>query len=105
MVKEFLKKIGLFNQVKWMYKSVIATKNRMRNALIPTAIILTYHRVAVADNDPHQLAVSPVNFRAQMLYMKEHYTIISLEELLIAIKNKNIKRGMVVVTFDDGYAD
>lgn len=105
MLKKILKKFHLFNFIKVVYLSLLKIKDTLINFLFPTAIILTYHRVAKIDNDPYQLAVSPENFFEQLKYLKQNYQIISLEQLVTEIKNKTLKRKMLVITFDDGYAD
>jgi len=104
-MKKFLKKIGLFKQIKRIYIFIISIKNKIRNLLFPTAIILTYHRVADTSNDPHLLAVSPENFYEQIKYLKQNYRVIELDQLVSEVKNKKLKRKTLVITFDDGYAD
>lgn len=105
MIKEILKKLHLFNSIKYIYLFILKINDMLRSLLFPTAIILTYHRVAKTENDPWQLAVSPENFYDQLKYLKNNYQIISLEQLVFEIKNKTVKRGMLAITFDDGYAD
>lgn len=105
MLKNFLIKIHLLNKARWVYKKTSDFKNIIRNFLFPTAIILTYHRVANISEDPHQLAVSPQIFHNQLKYLKENYIVISLDQLINHIKNRTVKRKMIVITFDDGYTD
>ncbi len=105
MLKTFLKNTGLFAPARYTYIKLVAVKNRLRNLLLPTAIILTYHRVADVTEDPHQLAVSPQNFEAQIQYLKENYCAVSLAEIIEHLRNKTLRKNMVAVTFDDGYAD
>jgi len=68
--------------------------------------ILGYHRVNWADFDPHQLVVSPKNFRAQMQYLKDHRRVIPLSGMIGLInRGVRIDDDFVAITFDDGYAD
>lgn len=64
--------------------------------------ILTYHRV----NDYHpedRLSVSVNIFKKQMQYLKENgYKTITLEDYIV---NKYDDSKIIVLTFDDGYAD
>jgi peptidoglycan/xylan/chitin deacetylase (PgdA/CDA1 family) len=76
-----------------------------RDDSIPTAIILTYHRVAEPVDDPHLLAVSPVNFEQQVEFLKKNYNVISLEQLIHDVAQQKLQQNSVVITFDDGYAD
>jgi len=69
------------------------------------AIILLYHRVINTEYDPHELAVSPGSFVAQMRYLKKNYNIISLDKLVSYLKQRRIPSKSVVITFDDGYVD
>ncbi len=96
MFLKFLKKIKRF---------FVRIKNKIRNRLFPTAIILTYHRVASPNNDPHELSVSPENFSAQMEYLKNNFNVISLDELLTKLEKRTLEKNTIVITFDDGYAD
>ena len=64
------------------------------------AIILAYHRVAQAGNDPHMLCVRPDRFADQVHYLSQHAEIIPLS----AVRDRSSERR-VVITFDDGYAD
>lgn len=71
----------------------------------PTPWILMYHSVAEEDEDPYLLTVSPDRFAAQMRWL--HRTGrrgVSIRELLAA-EAEDRARGLVGLTFDDGYAD
>lgn len=72
---------------------------------VPSALILLYHRVAQRSFDPQLLCVSPENFRAQVDYLRQHYTLLGLPELVQAIAARAVPRRSVVITFDDGFAD
>ena len=69
------------------------------------AASLMYHEV-LPDADPHDAwtVVRETAFRAQMLYLRERFDILSLDDLLRRIREPGRgRRCMAAVTFDDGY--
>ncbi len=82
------------------WRALRRLKNRALNLADPPLVILCYHRVARLDLDPHGIAVAPENFRAQMLYLRDHCRCRRLDE-----ERPAGRRAAVAVTFDDGYAD
>jgi peptidoglycan/xylan/chitin deacetylase (PgdA/CDA1 family) len=66
------------------------------------SIVLMYHRVADANLDPHNLAVSPSHFREHLTVLRK---ITSPCRLLEVVENWSNFNKEVAVTFDDGYAD
>lgn len=69
------------------------------------ALVLMYHRISTPVTDPWNLSVSPGNFEAQLNYLREHYSIISIHQLIQQIESGKIRNGSVALTFDDGYLD
>ena len=75
---------------------------------MPKAIILMYHNI---DNPPNgaripNLYVTPRMFRFQMWYLKTAgFGVVSIKDLLEAVEAGNMRRSVVSITFDDGYAD
>jgi peptidoglycan/xylan/chitin deacetylase (PgdA/CDA1 family) len=69
------------------------------------AVVLLYHRVAMARIDPWQLAVSPHNFEDHLQVLKKKYNVISVEELLAHLGRGKLPARAVCITFDDGYRD
>ncbi len=67
--------------------------------------ILVYHRVADTIHDPHQLAVSPENFRHQLLYLKKNFEIVPLSQMAANLAQRSLQLKQLAITFDDGYAD
>lgn len=69
-------------------------------------LVLLYHRVTNAETDPQLLAVSPVNFDAQLEFLKQNYRVLTVDEF-----SHHLREGIrfpeksVLITFDDGYAD
>jgi len=67
--------------------------------------VLMYHSVRWLANDPNQLCISPERFEAQMLYLKHRgLRGVSMRELRRATSIGETK-GLVGLTFDDGYED
>lgn len=104
-IKKILRKIPFFVLTKKLYYFARRTALKLYNAMFPTAIILLYHRVAELENDINFLSVNQKNFENQLIYLSKKFNIISLNELVDDLKANKLKRGSVVVTFDDGYAD
>jgi peptidoglycan/xylan/chitin deacetylase (PgdA/CDA1 family) len=72
---------------------------------VPSAVILTYHRVAQPASDAHALAVSPANFARHVQYLRKACHPLSLSALADGLARGDIPERGVVVTFDDGYVD
>src|SRR5215212_7233415 len=67
--------------------------------------VLMYHSIRHLASDPNQLCTSPERFEAQMLYLKQcGLRGVSMRELCRATSIGDIK-GLVGLTFDDGYED
>jgi peptidoglycan/xylan/chitin deacetylase (PgdA/CDA1 family) len=66
----------------------------------PVGIILMYHRVNDAVQDPWELCVSPANFEEHLEVLRK-YSCVPLEKM----EDGKRKDGHVALTFDDGYAD
>jgi peptidoglycan/xylan/chitin deacetylase (PgdA/CDA1 family) len=68
-------------------------------------LIMMYHSVGVRSHDPHNLAVTPERFEEQMAALKRRgLRGVSVAELLAA-RAAGSARGLVGLTFDDGYTD
>ena len=65
--------------------------------------ILIYHRIATADFDPWNIAVTPKEFERQLIRLRSK-TVLPLREFgRLHIQNR-LPRNAVAITFDDGYA-
>lgn len=71
------------------------------------SLILIYHRISnvTKELDPYSITVSPENFSEHLNILKSYFNVISLPELLLRIKNKELFKKSIVITFDDGYVD
>ncbi|WP_067831344.1 polysaccharide deacetylase family protein [Actinomadura kijaniata] len=67
--------------------------------------VLMYHSVDTYEHDPHLITVSPDRFDRQMRWLQARgLRGVSVRELLDA-QAAGSARGLVALTFDDGYAD
>lgn len=82
------------------YRRLRRWKNQTLNLFDAPVIVLAYHRVTHLSSDPHQLAVTPENFQAQMHYLSQRCRCVRLDEEWSRLRGR-----AVAVTFDDGYAD
>jgi hypothetical protein len=68
--------------------------------------IVTYHAVVrpplvIFDS----CFIDEITFRNQLLYLKNHFTVLPLSTAVEALKLGKIDRPTAVITFDDGYTD
>lgn len=68
--------------------------------------IFMLHRISL-DEDAHNGAITATHLRRCLTYLvKNHYTFISLEQLIVALRNKDeLPPKCVVFTIDDGFID
>lgn len=64
-------------------------------------IVFTYHRVGSMHSDYNNTCVSKANFVQQIIYIKTHFKILSMEDFLDYSGNETV----ATITFDDGYKD
>lgn len=70
----------------------------------PNATILLYHHVS--NKTPRSTSISPDEFSEHMDYLAAHHTVVSLEQVVLALKNNTaLPSNAVAITFDDGYAN
>lgn len=91
---------GVMPMARAFYRGARRLKNRLLNRIDPPLVVLAYHRVTRKTFDPHQVAVTPENFRAQMRHLRQSVPLVRFEEDWSALRGP-----AVAVTFDDGYAD
>ena len=90
----------LLERVRPIVLAIRRARNLLLRAIDTPVVVLLYHRVAELTSDPQLLAVSPDNFRAQMVYLKQRYPLVRFED-----DWSRVKGPAIAVTFDDGYAD
>jgi len=72
----------------------------------PRALILLYHRVLdLASPDPFLLSVTPQHFAEHLEILCEHGHLMQLQQLAQMLRDGNLPRRAVAITFDDGYAN
>ncbi len=77
----------------------------LRNRFSLGGLILLYHRVAVAESDPHALCISPAHFEEHLALLSGRARVVPLAEIVTRLRERRSVRGLVAITFDDGYAD
>lgn len=82
---------------RWWANACAAAEHRT------PVVVLFYHRIA--DDRANSCTTSNRAFRRHMLWLKEHFDMISLEEAQRRIRSGDNSRPCVSVTFDDGYAE
>jgi len=66
--------------------------------------ILCYHRVGT-EGVPLFSRLEPKSFEAQMRYVKQHYRVVSLNQLCCELRDATNVPPTLAITFDDGYRD
>jgi peptidoglycan/xylan/chitin deacetylase (PgdA/CDA1 family) len=66
---------------------------------------LLYHRIVELSSDPYLLGVKPQRFAEHLEILRKHGRPMQLHQLAQALRDGNLPRRALVVTFDDGYAD
>lgn len=72
--------------------------------------VLTYHRIANLNDTPHLhpglISATPERFAQQMKFLKNHYPVVNMQQVVEAVKtNQPLPKRAVLITFDDGYRD
>jgi peptidoglycan/xylan/chitin deacetylase (PgdA/CDA1 family) len=76
----------------------------MRRVAHAKFAILCYHRVGT-EGIPLFSRLEPAVFEEQMLFLRTHYRVVSMDQLCDGIENPRAKGLSVAITFDDGYRD
>lgn len=77
---------------------------RLRRRLTPKFVVLCYHRVGM-DGVPLFSRLKSDEFDAQMRYIRKHYRVVSLDQLVCELREARMVEPTIAVTFDDGYRD
>jgi peptidoglycan/xylan/chitin deacetylase (PgdA/CDA1 family) len=75
----------------------------------PWIAVLTYHRVAAAQwgslFDDGVIDTSPTELDEQLAFLKKHFDVITLDDLIAFRRGGRLPKNPALVTFDDGYRD
>jgi peptidoglycan/xylan/chitin deacetylase (PgdA/CDA1 family) len=90
-----------------MSANIVRTAKHLARRIIGRPIfgrsILMYHRIANADFDPWNIAVSPDEFARQLEELRSK-NVLPLLEFARLHRQEKLPRSAVAITFDDGYA-
>ncbi len=72
--------------------------------------VLTYHRIedpeARPEPCPSLISATPADFAAQMQYLQAHFRVVSVEQVLEAVRGgRSLPPRALLLTFDDAYRD
>ena len=89
-----LDKSGLFSALRWVQRR--------------SALILMYHNIVEVNgsngNLTNQNQVTTTSFRWQLEFLREHYTVVPLVDIVERLKSSRSIERLAAITFDDGYA-
>jgi peptidoglycan/xylan/chitin deacetylase (PgdA/CDA1 family) len=68
-------------------------------------MVLMYHSVAPYEQDPYNITVSPARFERQMRWLRRRGLRGVSMSMLLSAWREGLTRGLIGLTFDDGYAD
>jgi peptidoglycan/xylan/chitin deacetylase (PgdA/CDA1 family) len=77
--------------------------NQMRDKLIERPFVLLYHRVEEESQQSFGRVISPVEFRAQITFLKANFRIVPLSAMADELRNGRTPHRTVCITFDEGY--
>jgi peptidoglycan/xylan/chitin deacetylase (PgdA/CDA1 family) len=84
---------------------ILRAAKRSISRMIPGMRILLYHRVGIVNNDPQLLTVTPDHFKDQLELLRKNFKVIGLKGAIEAPENISSLDRVIIITFDDGYAD
>jgi methionyl-tRNA formyltransferase/peptidoglycan/xylan/chitin deacetylase (PgdA/CDA1 family) len=81
----------------------VCARNWRRRAGGSFPVIVLYHHL-VTDR-PHRMGIPTDLFLQQVLFLKDHYRVVSLRDAVAMLDAGRVEAPTVVLTFDDGYRD
>lgn len=91
--------IPLFLSLWFLHSTLSLAANDITHS---KGVILLYHHVSA--DTPRSTSVSPEEFARHLDYIKAHYTVVPLTQLVNAAKGKgSVPDNALAITFDDGY--
>jgi len=71
----------------------------------PALSILIYHRVLPAPDPLRPGEIDAALFEAQVSFLARHFTLMTVAEAALALREQRLPPRAACITFDDGYAD
>ncbi|MFT6247895.1 MAG: peptidoglycan/xylan/chitin deacetylase (PgdA/CDA1 family) [Cognaticolwellia sp.] len=79
------------------------------NIILPNGLYcFNYHRIGEAsltEYDPNVFSCDEANFSDHIKYIKQHFTVVTLDDISIILNGKIRNKKYALITFDDGYID
>lgn len=95
---------GFLKTLLYLISSALYRVQHIRRGEDVEVSILMYH--SVDEKTDWKYGVHPDEFLKQMEYLSDHFSIVSLEDVVGYVKGeKKLKNKSVALTFDDGYKD
>ncbi len=87
-----------------IFRGICAYKRQQR------AFLLNYHRIVQSPDSEGffvqpGMYVSPFTFRLHLSFLKRHFQVLPLQDLVARIETKSSISGCCAITFDDGWVD
>jgi peptidoglycan/xylan/chitin deacetylase (PgdA/CDA1 family) len=100
-----LRLLRRISMTRELHPRTVGTLPSLRRATHSKYVILCYHRVGT-EGIPFYSTLPASQFEMQMRYLRKHYRVLPLSELIQEIQNPPQQpRQALAVTFDDGYSD
>ncbi|SEL43550.1 Polysaccharide deacetylase [Roseateles sp. YR242] len=71
----------------------------------PALSILIYHRVLPVPDPLRPGEIDAALFEAQVSFLAKHFTLMTVTEAALALRERRLPQRAACITFDDGYAD
>lgn len=94
----------------FLFERFVAMLDRLDREQSNLLRVLTYHRVDLPTNRPNLspalLSATPEHFAQQMTFIRQHYTPVSMQDILAYYDQRQpLPKRAILVTVDDGYCD
>jgi peptidoglycan/xylan/chitin deacetylase (PgdA/CDA1 family) len=86
-------------------KAIRKSAHWLHSRFLRGALILGYHRIGQVEVDPYALHVSAAHFVEQLEVLCRRAKLLPLQQVLTGLRDRQLPRRAVALTFDDGYAE
>ena len=86
-------------------KTIRQSAHWLHSRFLRGALILGYHRIGQVESDPYALHVRTQHFIEQLEVLCRRAHRLQLEQVVTGLRDGQLPRRAVALTFDDGYAE